>query len=41
LCGFSRFPVTLSKDQWARLFAMSDDINAFIAAYEGNLPPDD
>ena len=41
LCGFSRFPVTLTKDQWARLLAMSDEIKAFIAANEGFLAPDD
>ena len=41
LCGFGRFPVTLSKERWTRLLAMSDDIKAFIAANEGNLAPDD
>jgi len=27
-----RFPVTLYKEQWLKLLAMSDDIRAFIAA---------
>jgi len=38
--GLSRFPVTLHKDQWHRLLAMSDDIRAFIAAHEGELLPE-
>ena len=41
LCGFGRFPVTLTKDQWMRLLVMSDQIKAFIAAHEGHLAPDD
>lgn len=41
LCGFSRFPVTLTKSQWTRLLAMSGEIKAFIAANEGFLVPDD
>jgi hypothetical protein len=41
LCGFGRFPVTLTKGQWMRLLAMSDDIKTFIAANEGHLAPDD
>ena len=41
MCGFGRFPVTLTKDQWMRLLAMSDEIKAFIAAHEGHLGPDD
>ena len=28
--GMGRFPVTLYKEQWLRLLAMSDDIKAFI-----------
>jgi hypothetical protein len=35
LCGLGRFPVTLSKDQWLRLLAMSDEIRTFIDANEG------
>lgn len=30
--GMGRFPVTLYKEQWLRLLAMSDDIKAFIEA---------
>jgi hypothetical protein len=32
-----RFPVTLYKEQWLKLLAMSDDIRAFIVANEGRL----
>jgi hypothetical protein len=35
--GMGRFPVTLYKEQWLKLLAMSDDIRAFIAANEGQL----
>ena len=35
--GTGRFPVTLYKEQWLKLLAMSDDIRAFIAANEGQL----
>jgi len=35
--GMGRFPVTLYKEQWLKLLAMSDDIRAFIAANEGRL----
>ena len=28
--GMGRFPVTLYKEQWLRLLAMSDEIKAFI-----------
>ena len=28
--GLGRFPITLYKDQWQRLFAMQDEIKAFI-----------
>ena len=35
--GLGRFPVTLYKEQWLKLLAMSDDIRAFIAANEGQL----
>jgi hypothetical protein len=30
--GMGRFPVTLYKEQWLRLLAMSDEIKAFIDA---------
>jgi hypothetical protein len=29
--GLGRFPVTLYKEQWEKLLAMSDDIKQFIA----------
>ena len=35
--GMGRFPVTLYKEQWLKLLAMSDDIRAFILATEGQL----
>jgi hypothetical protein len=35
--GMGRFPVTLYKEQWLKLLAMSDDIRSFIAANEGRL----
>jgi hypothetical protein len=35
--GMGRFPVTLYKEQWLKLLAMSDDIRAFIVANEGRL----
>jgi hypothetical protein len=35
--GMGRFPVTLYKEQWLKLLAMSDDIRAFIAANEAKL----
>jgi hypothetical protein len=28
--GLGRFPITLYKEQWARLLDMSDDIRAFL-----------
>lgn len=37
LCGLSRFPVTLERDQWRRLLAMADELRAFVEADEG--PP--
>lgn len=33
--GMGRFPVTLYREQWLKLLAMSDDIRAFIVANEG------
>ena len=35
--GLGRFPVTLYKEQWAKLLDMADDIRAFIAANEASL----
>jgi len=35
--GMGRFPVTLYKEQWLKLLAMSDDIRAFIVANEERL----
>jgi hypothetical protein len=35
--GLGRFPVTLYKEQWARLLDMADDIRAFIKENESKL----
>ncbi len=35
--GLGRFPVTLYKEQWAKLLDMADDIRAFIKENEGKL----
>jgi hypothetical protein len=35
--GMGRFPVTLYKEQWLKLFDMADDIRAFIAANDAQL----
>jgi hypothetical protein len=35
--GLGRFPVTLYKEQWAKLLAMADDIRSFIREHEGEL----
>src|SRR4051794_34165015 len=35
--GLGRFPVTLYKEQWARLLAMADEIRAFIKENEPKL----
>lgn len=35
--GLGRFPVTLYKEQWARLLAMADDISGFIKEHNGEL----
>ena len=39
--GMGRFPVTLYKEQWLKLFDMSDDIRAFIAKNEAQLKTKD
>lgn len=35
--GLGRFPVTLYKEQWAKLLDMADDIRAFIRDNESKL----
>jgi hypothetical protein len=35
--GLGRFPVTLYKEQWARLLDMADDIRSFIKENDGKL----
>jgi len=35
--GLGRFPVTLYKEQWARLLDMADDIRAFITENDSRL----
>jgi len=35
--GLGRFPVTLYKEQWAKLLDMADDIRAFIRENESSL----
>lgn len=35
--GLGRFPVTLYKEQWAKLLDMADEIRAFIKAHESEL----
>jgi len=35
--GLGRFPVTLYKEQWAKLLDMADDIRAFIKEHEAQL----
>ena len=35
--GRGRFPVTLYKEQWAKLLDMADEIRAFIKAHDGEL----
>jgi hypothetical protein len=35
--GLGRFPVTLYKEQWTKLLAMSDEIKAFIAEHDADL----
>ena len=39
--GMGRFPLTLYKEQWLKLLAMSDEIRAFIAANEAQLKAKD
>ena len=35
--GLGRFPVTLYKEQWAKLLDMADQIRGFIAEHESEL----
>ena len=35
--GLGRFPVTLYKEQWEKLLAMTDDIRTFIVEHEAEL----
>ena len=35
--GLGRFPVTLYKEQWTKLLAMSDEIRAFMKEHDGEL----
>ncbi len=39
--GLGRFPVTLYKEQWAKLLDMADDIRAFIKENEPKLKSKD
>jgi hypothetical protein len=39
--GLGRFPVTLYKEQWAKLLDMADDIRAFIKENEPRLKAKD
>jgi len=39
--GMGRFPVTLYKEQWLKLFGMADEIRAFIAANDAQLKAKD
>ncbi len=39
--GLGRFPVTLYKEQWARLLDMADEIRAFIAENDAQLKAKD
>lgn len=35
--GLGRFPVTLYKEQWAKLLGMADEIRAFIKEHDSEL----
>jgi hypothetical protein len=35
--GLGRFPVTLYKEQWAKLLAMAEDIKVFIKTHDAEL----
>jgi hypothetical protein len=35
--GLGRFPVTLYKEQWTKLLAMTEEIRAFIKGHDSEL----
>ena len=37
LYGLGRFPVTLYKEQWQKLLAMTDEIRAFLKEHDAEL----
>jgi hypothetical protein len=37
VCGLGRFPVTLYKEQWAKLLVMAEEIRKFIKENESSL----
>lgn len=39
--GLGRFPITLYKEQWAKLLDMADDIRAFMKANDAQLKSKD
>jgi hypothetical protein len=39
--GLGRFPVTLYKEQWAKLLGMAEEIKAFITANDSKLKAKD
>jgi hypothetical protein len=39
--GLGRFPVTLYKEQWAKLLDLADDIRAFIKEHDAELKSKD
>jgi len=41
LYGLGRFPVTLYKEQWARVLDMTDEIRAFLAEHDAELKSKD
>ena len=41
LYGLGRFPVTLYKEQWARVLDMADEIRAFLSEHDAELKSKD
>lgn len=41
LYGLGRFPVTLYKEQWAKLLDMADEIRAFLREHDAELKSKD
>jgi hypothetical protein len=37
LYGFGKWPITLYKETWLKVFAMADTVKAFIVAHESEL----